>query len=185
MMRKHIFAIMILMLFIALALSGCTEEKNAVDDKDEDLEDDKENDVEEDGEENGYVEQASSLRYTYTWDGPQGSGSWIYMGKNIGEQDNFKLRIEFTDDEQQTGLIVANKELRKIWTVINDEWTEIPEEYYELMLDSWVQQFETHVISLYGWTGQSVVYTDPETGTTVTLHSVEIDPNLPDSLFEP
>ncbi len=167
-MRKNIYAIGILILCVALAFSGCTDN----------------------GEDNGngngtdFVEQASSLRFTVEATTTEGHGTLTWSAKNIGTE-NLKLMMEGTMDGEEFGNIL-NGETRWMWYLEDGEWilNEIPEESWNTFWDVWKQTFEGYRSSLSSWTGGEYTYTDGQ-GNTVRIYNVQINPNLPDPLFAP
>ncbi len=121
------------------------------------------------------VESASSIRYKWSQEEGDVTRTWEYMAKNIGT-DDLKVRVDFVDDEHQSGSVVINRERGKVWVVENDEW----QEYSYETVGQYVDHLEDHLnyISDY-WDG------DPFEFQGVRFHGVELNPNLSDSLFVP
>jgi len=73
----------------------------------------------------------------------------------------------------------VNGELRRVWELQDGTWVEehIPDEVWGM--------FEAHRTQLLGWTHGDWTYTDPETGYSVRIYDVQVDPSLADALFEP
>ncbi len=131
------------------------------------------------------VVTADSLKFTVegtTAEGDHGILTW--SAKDIGTQ-NMKIRAEGTSGGEDFGVIL-NGETTTMYEYDNGEWVEnpIPPEYWDMMWDSWETMFDGYHSSLSSWTGGEYTYTDGE-GNTVKIYDVEIDPNLPDSLFAP
>lgn len=145
-----------------------------------------EREVDDNGDDEGDVEGASSLKYKWSYEEEDGtSGTWTYMVKDI-DTDNLKMRIDWTEDEEEEQeAFILNKELEKAWYIEDGQWEEVPSQAYDMIVSQYVSQWESHHGTISGWTGEPIEITDPDTGTTITWHGVEIDPVLSDSLFEP
>ncbi|MDI9576673.1 MAG: hypothetical protein QM398_00875, partial [Thermoproteota archaeon] len=129
-------------------------------------------------------EGASSLKFSVTITSEESGNepmTLTYYAKNIGTQQ-MMLRVDMTEGSE-TGSYIVNGVTKQYW--INDgiewtEWSEFFEEYWTESQANWAEM--ENDISEWGGEG---TYTDPLSGVTVTVHDVQINPNLPDTLFAP
>ena len=63
------------------------------------------------------------------------------------------------------------------WQDLSSTWEVVQEEYMTQLYDLMDQLAE--------WTGGDYTYTDPATGATVTVSNIVVNPDIPDSLFQP
>ena len=130
------------------------------------------------------VAAATSMQYTVEWTNGE-TGEWTWMAKDMGTE-NLKLRWEGSVDGSEEGMII-NGELRKIWTLTDGAWIEedIPHGYWDMVWRGFAAPFEAHTTQLHDWTHGDWTYADPDTGFHVRIHSIQVNPDFPDSLFEP
>ena len=108
---------------------------------------------------------------------------YTYVAKDIGTGD-FKSRI----DGQAEGLevrIIINGELGQAWIFQNGEWVMIPDEPWDDYWGAALAELDLYISELHGWTGGDCIFTHPEHGYQVKIYDVEVNPDLPDTLFEP
>jgi len=130
------------------------------------------------------VATATSLQYSVEWSNDE-TGDWTFMAKDIGTEDA-KLRWEGTVNGHEDGFII-NGELKRVWNLEDGTWVEvdIPAEMWDMYWEGWWAMFEGHRTELLEWTDGDWTYTDPETGYSVRIYDVQVDPTLTDALFEP
>ena len=127
------------------------------------------------------VAAATSMQYTVEWTNGERM-VWTYWAKDIGTE-NLKLRIEMTNGYEM--IYVVNGELQKIWGFSDGQWILMPGELWDDYWDEHRTDLETHTTELHDWTHGDWTYADPDTGFQVRIHSIQVNPDLPDSLFEP
>jgi len=110
------------------------------------------------------------------------STTGTFMAKGLGSS-NVKMRIEMTAAGQDMIIIIDGAE-RKAWAYGDGQWMDMTstfDQYWE----QWDQAFEGYKSQLGGWTGGDFTTTEPSTGMVMRIYDVEVNPNLPDSLFQP
>lgn len=127
---------------------------------------------------------ASSLKYSVAITGSDIGleGTYTFWGKNAGT-DNFMVRVEVTTPESPDKMIViVNGAQKKAWTYVGS-WIDVSEDF-EDEWDSYNDQWQGYLDDLSAWSGTGD-YTYTYSGTTVRIFDISINPNLPDSLFQP
>ena len=109
-------------------------------------------------------------------------GTFSFKMKNIG-QPNFKLSVDFITEDGEEEKIIADKGLNRIWKLDPETgWEELPSitiPYFEAMALNFQSQ-------LRYWDGRDpYIFTNPDTGQTITISNILVNPDLPDSLFQP
>ena len=131
-------------------------------------------------------EGASSLKFSVTAttaESPNDQMTYTYSAKNIGTQ-NMMLRIDMVLGSDTMSIIV-NGVTKQSWANYGGEWMDMSEYFQEDWAD-WQETWAEMENDLSEWSGTGEwTYTDPSSGDTVTVHDVQINPNLPDSLFAP
>jgi hypothetical protein len=129
----------------------------------------------------GNVESATSLSFQVDGSYAGYTFSYTFKAKDI-ESSNAKLRIDMTAAGTTIGYII-NGALQKVWVSYGGQWTEVTGDFstYWSQYDA---MFSSYQESLAGWTGGDYTYTDPSSGTTVTISNIQVNPSLNDSLFE-
>ena len=94
--------------------------------------------------------------------------------KNIGTP-NVKIRIDYLDIEVDYVLILDVGE-NKAWYYYDGEW--MAEDFY---MEDYLELKEY----LDRWISGELTYIDPATGVTMTVYDIVVNPDLPDSLFQP
>jgi hypothetical protein len=127
---------------------------------------------------------ATSLQFTVSITNSSGGsqGSYTYYAKNAGTT-NQMVRIEWTDPDGGTFVYIVNGALQQVWVESGGQWTDLSSAYAS-QSSTWNSAFLGYKNSLAGWSGLGDwTYTDP-TGDTVRISNVNVNPSLPDSLFQ-
>lgn len=103
-----------------------------------------------------------------------------YQAKDIGS-DDMKMRIEGTTAGTEFKYII-NGEEQKAWMYAAGQWIEHD---FGGTWEMWSSTFEEYETELSGWTGGDYEYTDPTTGYSIRIYDIQVNPTLPDSLFQP
>jgi hypothetical protein len=110
-------------------------------------------------------------------------GSYTYSAKNAGTS-NMMIRVEFIDPTSGSSFVyIVNGALQQAWMGSDGQWMDLSSAFAS-EYDSWQSSFADYQNSLTDWSGLGDwTYTGP-TGETVRIHSISVNPSLPDSLFE-
>ena len=113
--------------------------------------------------------------------------------KNIGKP-NGKYRVDFWEEREGENsyiIIIYDNSGPNLW-----QWTEwhgwedllsgvpIPDPLIQQIISQYIVQY-VEVLKNLGWVSGDVTYTDPSTGRSVTISDIVVNPDLPDSLFQP
>jgi hypothetical protein len=133
------------------------------------------------------VEDATSLTYdadvTY-----QGATSlYKYVARNIGASD-MALRIEIFGGASGNYTYILNSKDQTAWVGVNDVWSDLSSDFTN-QWNSWVgsgKQFTMDVDKLAAnWSGSGdYTYTDSATQTTIRIYNIQVNPTIPNSIFE-
>ena len=127
------------------------------------------------------VAGATSIRYTVEWTNDERM-VWEHWAKDIGTE-KLKIRIGMTNGYDM--MYVVNGDLRKVWMVSDGEWIAMPDEQWDEWWDEHRADLETHIGELHEWTHGDWTYTEPYTGYSVRIQNIQVNPDLPDALFQP
>jgi hypothetical protein len=119
-----------------------------------------------------------SVAYTSASNNELSGFSYTWSSKNMGT-DDMMVRIEGTIAGQQMSYIINGK-LEKAWVSSGGDWMEVPDFGDEW--DTWDDTWQSYEDELGDWTGGDQTYSLG--GDTVRIYNIEINPNLPDSLFQ-
>lgn len=147
-----------------------------------------------DQEETG-LEGASSLEFKAKQVGEEGEGDWIrtlhFRAKNLG-QDNTMLRV----DEYQPGKAYNNytdillQGEEDGWERTNEQmyitYSDITESHFTNKWDKWYDSAFKQRLNMLSreWESGNYTYTSGA-GYEVTFYDVEVDQDIPDSVFQP
>jgi hypothetical protein len=92
------------------------------------------------------------------------------------------LRIDFTDASGDLSIYIVNGVQQKAWVYSGGEWTDVSSAY-STQYNTWNSLYLGYVNSLAAWTGGDWTYTSE--GTTVRIYNINVNPILPDALFQP
>ena len=135
---------------------------------------------------------ATSLSLKVTVSVPDQTTTMDIKMKNIGQR-NAKYRVDVTDSLYGEQKFIYDNSTVTLW-----QWTPetgwenvlanipIPGQY-ELMIQQIISQYIAPYIEALkslAWVGGDVAYTDP-LGRSVTISDIVVNPDLPDSLFQP
>ncbi|MEM2878525.1 MAG: hypothetical protein QXG10_03135 [Candidatus Hadarchaeales archaeon] len=127
------------------------------------------------------VANASSLKFDFeaTAQGQTITGTmWL---KDMGTS-NQKIRQEVTAMGQNMTIIV-NGETRKAWMYMAGQWMDFSSSF-EQYWDQYADQAEQYKGYLANWSGSGeYTYSDPESGVSIRIYNIEVNPALSDSLF--
>lgn len=130
---------------------------------------------------------ATSLDFTleYVTEG-QGTFTYQYRARNIGTSD-LDLRVDMSMPQVNAKYILKGS-THEGWAYNGQQWVEFSMMYsnWDEFWDAWYEGFENYQAPLVeGWTGvEGWTYTMPGIGT-VTYTNIDINPSLPDSVFQP
>jgi hypothetical protein len=130
---------------------------------------------------------ASSLDFTVEGESEGiGTFTYRYRARNIGTSD-----LDFRYDVSMQGMDVAyilKGSTQEGWAYNGQEWIEFSQTFpnWDAYWNAYYSGWESYHASLAeGWAGQGTwTYTVPGVGS-VTYKNIEINPALPDSLFQP
>jgi len=135
---------------------------------------------------------ATATSYEFNETGKASNGTVLdtvyYAAKNLGTS-NVDFIWVATTPSSGTSEYILNGAQQKVWVYANGQWTDISTEY-STMLSSIESSAGLYVNMLVGWGGSgSFTYTipsgQPNAGDTATFTNIQINPSLPDSLFQP
>ena len=138
----------------------------------------------------GKIATASSYEFNETGTAPNGTvlDTLYYATKNLNTS-NVELIEVVTAPSSGTTEYILNGIQQKAWVYANGQWTDISSAYTS-QLTSVESTAGIYVNMLEGWGGSgSFSYTipagQPNAGNKATFTNIQINPNLPDSLFQP
>lgn len=105
-----------------------------------------------------------------------------FYGKDLQDPNNFKYRMEGTAAGQQF-IFIVNATESKVSLYMAGQWTDFTENFQLYAGLYGATQFEEVENQLSGWTGGEWTYTDPDTGATVKIYDIQLNPSLSDDLF--
>jgi hypothetical protein len=115
-----------------------------------------------------------------------GTATYRYRAKKIGTS-SLDFRLDATSEQANTACILKGS-TREGWVYTGSQWVEFTAMYqdFDEFRDAFYGVFNEYYNYLAEeWTGVQVwTYTVPEKGT-VTYTNIKVNPNLPDSLFQP
>jgi len=130
------------------------------------------------------IEGASSLQFTVSMTNSSGAttGSYTYSAKNAGTS-NMMIRVEFTDPTSSSNFVyIVNGALRQAWMSSDGEWIDLSSQFDSHYSD-WDETFTDYKDNLSDWSGLGD-WSYTAGGVTTRIHSISVNPSLPDSLFE-
>jgi hypothetical protein len=93
------------------------------------------------------------------------------------------LRVDFTEGESSDNTIyIFNGAQQKAWTYSGNEWVDIST-YYDQQYTTWDNVWKGYIANLAAWSGTGG-YSYTQNGETVSIHDIQVNPTLADSLFE-
>jgi hypothetical protein len=98
------------------------------------------------------------------------------------------LRIEIFGGASGNYTYILNSKDQTAWVGVNDVWSDLSSDFTN-QWNSWVgagKQFTMDVDKLAAnWSGSGdYTYTDSATQTTIRIYNIQVNPTVPDSLFE-
>ncbi len=135
------------------------------------------------------IATATSYEFNETDTAANGTvlGTLYYATKNLGTS-SVDLYWVATTPSSGTIIYIINGGQQKAWIYQNGQWTDISTEYADI--SSTVQSTAgvyVNMLEYYGGSG-SFTYTipsgQPNAGDTATFTNIQINPSLPDSLFQ-
>ena len=133
------------------------------------------------------VVTATSLDFTveYVIEG-QGTFTYQYRARNIGTS-NLDFRVDMSSP-QMNMIYILKGSTQQGWVYSGGQWLEFTTMYqnWDEFWDAYYAGFEEyHDYLVEEWTGlEGWTYTVPGVGT-VTYTNIDINPGLPDSIFQP
>jgi len=134
---------------------------------------------------------AGATSYEFNETGTASNGTVLdtiyYATKNLGTPNVDLIEVVSTPSSGMLEYII-NGAQQKVWVYEGGQWTDISTEY-SATLSSVQSSAGIYVNMLVGWGGSgSFKYTvpsgQPNAGDTATFTNIQINPNLPDSLFQ-
>lgn len=131
---------------------------------------------------------ATSLDFTveYVIEG-QGTSVYRYRARNI-DTSNLDIRIDYDIEGMGTATYILSGSSQEGWIYAGGEWMSYTQTgmNFNDFWDAWAEGFNNyHQTLVDDWTGvQDWTYTVPGVGS-VTYTNVDVNPNLPDSVFQP
>jgi hypothetical protein len=133
------------------------------------------------------VAGASSLKFSVTYTQKDSTPIYAYTfnAKNIGTQ-NMMFRVEGTfSSDSQNIIYIINGVQQKAWMYSGNQWTDLSDSFSD-QWSQWDSLWNGYFNSLTNWSGiGDYTYTSPSSGDTLRLYDVQVNPQLPDSLFAP
>ncbi len=131
------------------------------------------------------VKEASSLKFSVSGTSDSKPYSFTLQAKNIGT-DNMMLRVDGTvPGVSQSVIYIINGAQHKAWGYVNDEWVDLSNSY-DSQWTTWNNLWNSYLDDLTKWSGTGdYTYTNPSTGDTTRLYDVQVNPEIPDSVFAP
>jgi hypothetical protein len=126
------------------------------------------------------VSDASSLRYSVSATEGGKTEGYTYQVKKTDSA--LMLRIDYTDENGEASTYIVNGVQRKAWIKTDGQWEDISTQY-DIWYNTWNNLHDAYLNNLAGWTSGEWTYT--ESGVTVRLYDITVNPSLPDSLFQP
>lgn len=105
-----------------------------------------------------------------------------YQAKDVNTEQP-KIRVE-TTIQGISGTIIIDLSSNAAYIEYGGTWYSIPitDPTY---VTSYKSNFEGYEDYLAAWEGGEIHYTDPVTGTSVRIYNIQLNVDLPDSLFQP
>ena len=128
------------------------------------------------------VETATSIQLEVEWTNDE-TVALTYRAKDIGTE-NFKSRMDGLAEGLEVGIII-NGELGRAWSFQDGEWVEIPDERWDDYWEAALSELDLYISELQGWTHGDCTFTHPDYRYQVRIYDVEVNPDLPGTLFEP
>ncbi len=131
------------------------------------------------------VKEASSLKFSVSGTSDSKPYSFTLQSKNIGT-DNMMLRVDGTvPGLSQSVIYIINGAQHKAWGNMNNQWVDLSNSY-DSQWNTWNNLWNSYLDDLTKWSGTGdYTYTNPSTGDTVKLYDVQVNPQIPDSVFAP
>jgi hypothetical protein len=130
------------------------------------------------------VAGASSLQFTVSITNSSGgaTSSYTYSAKNAGTP-NMMIRVEFNDPSSGSSFVyIVNGAQQKAWVQTGGQWIDLSSTFAS-EYSNWDETFKGYQNSLADWNGLGD-WTYTVGGETIRIHSISVNPSLPDSLFE-
>jgi hypothetical protein len=129
------------------------------------------------------VATATSLKFqvSLTTNGAL-QGTYTFLGKNSGSSSSM-LRVDYTEGGGSDNTIyIFNGAQHKAWTYSGNEWVDIST-YYDQQYTTWDNVWKGYIGNLAAWSGTGG-YSYTENSDNVSIHDIQVNPTLADSLFE-
>lgn len=129
--------------------------------------------------------KASSLKISISFTQDSSTYGYTISAKNIGTQ-NMMMRVEGTVSRSSGNIIyLLNGVQQKAWMYSDNQWVDISSQFSS-QWDTWSGIWNGYFTDLDNWSGTGdYSYTSPSTGETTRIYDVQVNPELPDSLFAP
>ncbi|MFA5375069.1 MAG: hypothetical protein WC455_04855 [Dehalococcoidia bacterium] len=126
---------------------------------------------------------ATSLDFTIQVDSQGAVYTYQYRARNIGT-NLLDIRVDMTSAQVNAAYIVSGSS-QQAWLYSDGQWIDMSQSF-NTYWDTWSESFEGYQTYLAEeWTGlQGWTYDIPGDGS-VTYTNIDINPSLPDSIFQP
>lgn len=95
-----------------------------------------------------------------------------------------KVEGTFSEDNQNV-IYIVNGAQQKAWMYSDNQWTDLTEDF-QSQWDTWSSTWQGYMQEFNAWSGVGdFTYTVPFSGDTLKISNVQVNPQLPDSLFAP
>jgi hypothetical protein len=134
-------------------------------------------------QENNGAATATSLDFTIQVDTQGAVYTYQYRARNIGTP-SLDIRVDMTSEQVNAAYIVSGSS-QQAWLYSDGQWIDMSQSF-NTYWDTWSESFEGYQTYLAEeWTGlQGWTYDIPGDGS-VTYTNIDINPSLPDSIFQP
>jgi hypothetical protein len=126
------------------------------------------------------VAGASSMKYSVSATEGGETQGYTYQTKKVDSA--IMMRIDYIDVDGEKTTYIVNGVQHKAWMYSDGEWEDISVAY-DTWYNTWNNLHGAYLNNLVTWTGGDWTYT--ESGVTVRLYDISVNPSLADSLFQP
>ena len=126
------------------------------------------------------VAGASSMKYSVSATEAGETQGYTYQTKKV--DSNVMMRVDYTAVNGEKTIYIVNGVQHKAWIFSDNAWEDISASY-DTWYNTWSNLHGVYLNILATWTSGDWTYT--ESGVTVRLYDIIVNPSLADSLFQP